>query len=429
MMKRIFVLSTACAILFFVTHLSAEELPKIHGFVESAFGLKVYDDKLAAKDGYNMAEQRAEFKVRYFPEIDILKKWNTEIFFKTDVLIDEYTEQPKWWLPREFYIAFTPLEFADFKIGQQILTWGTGDYIFINDQFPKDYESFLIGRDDEYLKLPSYAARTTLFSKFASLDLVAIPIFTPNKVITGRRLSFFDPLHNGIVGMDSDRYFLEPPTQFENTELAARAYGTVKSYEWALYYFNGFYKNPVGYKNEQIGQLYYPELGVYGASLQGPMPKIGGIANIELGYNDSKEDRAGKNRTIQNSTMQYLIGYKRGFKNDFEVGIQYFVIQTLDYTNYKKSLLPGDMQDDKIYQQYTLRLTKLFANQTVRTSLFIFYTPVDNDVYLRPSVTWDVTDAWKVTGGANVFIGEQNNADYGQYKGDSNIYGRLRYSF
>jgi len=428
-MKRILSIFAVIAICM-STRVFASEMPKLHGFVEADIGIKVNDDKLAAKNGYNMAEQRAQFKLRYFPDqLEILKKWNTEIFFKTDVLIDEYTEQPKWWAPRELYVAFTPLSFADIKIGEQILTWGTGDYIFINDQFPKDYTSFIIGRDDDYLKLPSYAARLTLFSKLASLDLVAIPFFTPNDVPDGSRISFFDPLFNRVVGTQSDRYLREPPTQFDNTEVAARLYGTVKSYEWALYYNHGFYKNPAGYKNQQTGELYYPELDVYGASVQGPVPGVGGIANVEVGLLDSKEDDYAKNRLVQDSTMQYLAGYKRGFKNDFEVGVQYFLIQMLHYTAYKNSLLPGDTQDDKVYQQYTLRLTKFFANQTVNASLFVFYSPVDKDAYLRPSISWKATDSWSLVVGGNIFLGNQNNADWGQFKGDSNVYSRLRYSY
>ncbi|OGW76864.1 MAG: hypothetical protein A3K16_00945 [Omnitrophica bacterium RIFCSPLOWO2_01_FULL_45_24] len=408
----------------------AADAPSLHGFVEADIGLKVNDDKLAAKNGCNMAEERAEFRLRYFPdELAILKQWNTEIFFKADVLMDEYTEQPKWWGPRELYIAFTPFSFADVKIGEQILTWGTGDYIFINDQFPKDYVSFIIGRDDDYLKLPSYAGRLTLSNKFASLDLVAIPAFTPNNVPKGKRISFFDPLFGRVVGTQSDRYFVEPPMKINNTEAAARLYGTVNSYEWALYYNHGFYKSPVGYKNQQAGELYYPELDVYGASIQGPLPVIGGIANFETGLLNSKEDDYAKNRLVQDSTMQYLVGYKRGFKNDFEAGLQCYIIQMMHYTAYKNSLLPGDLKDDKIYQQYTLRLTKLFANQTVNASLFAFYSPVDKDAYLRPSLSWKATDAWSIVIGGNIFLGNQDNADWGQFKGDSNIYSRLRYSY
>ena len=426
----IILVAIAAISIYAVVTAPAADMPKLNGFVETDIGLKVNDDKLASKNGYNMAEQRAEFKLRYFPDkLAILKQWNTEIFFKTDVLMDEYMEQPKWWGPRELYIAFTPLSFADVKIGEQILTWGTGDYIFINDQFPKDYTSFIIGRDDEYLKLPSYAGRLTLSSKLASLDLVAIPAFTPNNVPNGNRISFFDPLFDRIVGTQSNRYFVEPPMKIDNTEVEARLYRTINSYQWDTNYNHGYYKSPVGYKNQQTGLLYYPELDTYGASIQGPVPIAGGIANFETGLLDSKEDDYAKNRLVQDSTAQYLVGYKRGFKNDFEVGLQYYIIQMLHYTAYKNNLLAGDIQNDKVYQQYTLRLTKLFANQTVNTTLFVFYSPVDNDVYLRPSLSWKATDAWNLVVGGNIFLGNQDNAAWGQYKGDSNIYCRLRYSY
>ena len=53
---------------------------------------------------------------------------------------------------RELNVLFTPADWTDMKLGRQILTWGTGDLLFINDLFPKDWNSFLLGRDEEYLK-------------------------------------------------------------------------------------------------------------------------------------------------------------------------------------------------------------------------------------------------------------------------------------
>jgi len=407
----------------------AGDLPRIHGFAENSIGVRVTEDGKTNKRGYNMLEQRMRFKLSYYPdEIEALENWNTEIMFKADILADEYTEKFSFNI-RELYAFFSPLSFIDLKIGEQVLTWGTGDYMFVNDLFPKDYVSFLIGRDDEYLKRPSYAGRATFFSRIAAMDVVVIPFFTPNKIVKGDRLSFYDPLRGGIVGRVSDRQLLEPPTQFENTEIAARLYGTFRSYEWAGYYFHGFYKNPMGYKEELNSQLYYPQLDVYGGSVRGPIPFIGGIGNVELGYYDSKEDTAGKDRLIPNPGIKYLAGYKKAFKHDFEIGVQYFVEQMLYYDNYKESLLNTDSQDDAIYQQLTLRLTKLMANQTLRLSCFVFYSPVDNDIYARPVLVWDATDKWKISLGGNIFLGKQTNADYGQYVGNNNIYMRVRYSF
>lgn len=47
---------------------------------------------------------------------------------------------------REASLVFSPSADTDVKLGRQILTWGTGDLVFINDLFPKDWVSFLSAR-------------------------------------------------------------------------------------------------------------------------------------------------------------------------------------------------------------------------------------------------------------------------------------------
>ena len=56
-------------------------------------------------------------------------------------------------------------------------TWGTGDLVFLNDLFPKDFVSFFAGRDDEYLKAPGDALRITHYSKAVNIDFVWTPVF------------------------------------------------------------------------------------------------------------------------------------------------------------------------------------------------------------------------------------------------------------
>ena len=52
---------------------------------------------------------------------------------------------------------------ANVKIGRQILTWGTGDFVFINDLFRKDWQSFFNGRDDRYLKASADSIKLNYF--------------------------------------------------------------------------------------------------------------------------------------------------------------------------------------------------------------------------------------------------------------------------
>src|SRR4030067_3457918 len=76
--------------------------------------------------------------------------------------------------------------------------WGTGDLIFINDLFPKDFVSFFVGRSLEYLKVGSDAMKFSLYPGPFSLDLVAVPHFTRSEIPEGERLSFFNPFANPI---------------------------------------------------------------------------------------------------------------------------------------------------------------------------------------------------------------------------------------
>ena len=78
---------------------------------------------------------------------------------------------------RELNILFTPIDIMDVKAGRQILTWGTGDLLFINDLFPKDWNSFLLGRDEEYLKAPSDAVFASFFPALGNLIPVSGDLF------------------------------------------------------------------------------------------------------------------------------------------------------------------------------------------------------------------------------------------------------------
>src|SRR4030042_4124014 len=120
-----------------------EKLPfELHGFLDGRGGLRTKDDPHESKTA-TLGETRLQ--------IHLSKALDWAKFrIKSDFLYDGVVEGADVDL-REANAFFTPFEFMDLKVGRQVLTWGTGDYIFINDLFPKDYNSFFIGRDDESL--------------------------------------------------------------------------------------------------------------------------------------------------------------------------------------------------------------------------------------------------------------------------------------
>ncbi len=406
----------------------ALELPDWHGFVEQSLGLRFSQDRLTKHRHYNLLEQRVQLKTRYpIPGSNFLAAWNGVFTYKGDFTLDEYFQTRGSYTVRELNIAFSPTRLMDFKVGRQVLTWGTGDYLFINDLFPKDYVSFYLGREDEYLKKPSDALRLSLYPKIFNFDFVLIPFFTPNTLPQGERLSFFDSFEGGITGRDSQRNAVKPAHQGNNLQYALRLYRTFGSAEGAFYYYRGFDPSPRSYLDETNRQLFYQRLDAYGASLRGPC--AGGIGNIEFGYYRSRQDANGANRLIENSMFKWLIGYEKDFGHDFKIGGQYLYEQKLNYSQYQQALLVDDYSWDKQRHLLTQRLTKLYKNQTVMLGLFNFWSPSDKDGYVRLFCAYDLTDQWKLTLGFNLPWGEDDITDFGMMKKNKNVFLRLRYSF
>jgi len=401
--------------------------PKVNGFFELAFAPRIGKDT-TKHDDYNMAEARLQLKTNLYPEFnDFLIDLRPEISFRGDFILDQYFSLKTDFDLRELSLTVSPKRWMDLKIGRQILTWGTGEYLFVNDLFSKDYVSFYIGRSDDYLKNPNDGVRVSLYSKKANLDLVIIPFFEPNKIFTGDRLSFFDSFRGGIVARDSERILTEPDIQTKNSEIAARIYRNFGSFESAIYLFRGFCKMPRGYLNELNRELFYPRLDAYGASIRGPV--FEGIGNVEFGFYNSRQDSNGDNRLIENSKVKTLFGYTRDLGNDLNIGIQYLFEQTLKYKEYRNSLLAQDFVWDEHKHLVAFRATKLFKAQTLRANFFVFYSPNEEDVYLRPNLDYDFSDQLKISLGLNLAWGRDYYTEFGQMERNKNIYMRLKYSF
>jgi hypothetical protein len=327
---------------------------------------------------------------------------------------------------REANLSLTPLDFADVKIGRQILTWGTGDLIFINDLFPKDWNSFFIGRDSEYLKAPSDALKVSLFSEVANLDAVYTPRFDADRFIDGKRISYWNPMVGRRVGREHPVEFRRPDDWFVDDELALRLYRNLAGYELAAYYYRGFWKSPSG-MDPVTGKALFQDLDVYGFSARGKL--LGGIANVEFGYYRSDEDLDGDDEFVRNGQLRFLFGYTRELARNFTAGVQWYVEHMLDHSTYAAETPPNAPEDDESRHLLTLRLTRLLLKQNLRLSLFTYWSPTDKDAYFRPKAHYKIDDRWSAELGANVFVGEDEHTFFGQFEKNNNVYVALRYSF
>ncbi len=398
------------------------------GFLDARGGRRIWDDPF--QEVRSLGETRLQLEIE--GELGPASAKITSDFLY-DSVYDPHTihlEKGLGWMDlREAHVTFSPLDFMDIRLGRQILTWGTGDMIFINDLFPKDWNAFFIGRDEEYLKAPSDAVKVSMFSDVVNLNVVYTPRFDSDRYVDNRRLSYWNPLLKRRFGDDLPAPVDKPDAWLDDSELALRLYRNLGSVEAALYAYRGFWKDPVGF-DPTAGQSTFPDLLVWGGSLRGNV--AAGIGNIEVGYYDSREDRSGEDVFIPNSQLRLLVGYEQELARDFTGAVQYYLEHMMDHGNYARALRnasPGAPEADHDRHVVTVRLTKLLMNQNLELSLFAYYSPSDNDAYLRPRVHYKVSDTWSVEVGGNVFIGDEPHTFFDQFNRDSNIYAGARYSF
>jgi hypothetical protein len=396
----------------------------LHGFADVRGGVRTSGTSLV-NDG-SVLEGRLQLEANHYGDVFTLQ-------LRTDFLYDALAEDHNFDLNtgkgemdlREAYVLFSPLSFMDVKVGRQILTWGTGDLVFLNDLFPKDWQAFFLGRDQEYLKAPSDALLVSLFPAFANIDLVFVPQFDPDRYVRGERLVFWNPGLQRLAGTDDAITVETPDSWFRDVEVAMRVSKTVRGLELAAYGYSGFWKSPAG-SDQATGDAVFPRLNVWGASARGSV--LGGIGNAEFAYYDSREDRDGTDPFTPNSEWRFLLGYERELARNLTMACQYYAEWMQDYSAYTNALPMGIAQDE-LRHYVTLRLTKLMMNQNLTLSLFVRYSPSDDDAYLRPTVSYKVTDNWLVTAGGNVFLGSQDYTFLGQFQDNNNVYAAVRYSF
>ncbi len=401
----------------------------ITGFWEIRGGVRTQRD--SHERDASIGETRFELECEHAFSDKLSFKLTADFLY--DQVLDRHKvnlERGRGWLDlREASVTFSPLSFMDVKIGRQVLTWGTGDLVFLNDLFPKDWQAFFIGRDVDYLKAPSDAIKISLFSDLANWDIVYTPRFDADRFITGERISYYNPL----LGTRAGRNFIQRPDRpadwFRDDEWATRVSKNIRGLELAAYGYWGRWKSPAGMKLRTL-QATFPRLSVYGGSARTQI--VGGIANAEVAYYDSREDRSGRNPFVDNSQMRFLVGYERQMPEiatDLTLGMQYYVEWMLDHDAYTRTLPPFMPAKDEVRHVLTFRVTKLLMNQNLTLSLFAFYSPSDHDAYLRPNISYKIDDHWTAEIGSNVFFGNDEYTFFDQFGRNTNVYLGLRYGF
>lgn len=409
---------------------AAAAQPLLGGFVEGVTVLRV--EANAALDGGRDLTERA------YPRSELRGQLTLEdglddadVFLRLDLISDAVGQEPSRMELREAYLKVKLAAWLDLKAGRQVATWGTGDLIFANDLFAKDWEAFFTGLDDAYLKPPQDLLRLSAYLGAVTAELALSPAFTPDRLPAAGRLSSYDPFLGEAVASGASPAIVTPGGGLENGELFARLSGSRGSAEWALYGYKGFWPTPQAVllpaDAEAAPALAYPRMASAGASLRGPLGAW--LVSLEGALYASEQDAAGDDPLQPNSELRLIGGLEKSLGGDWMLGAQWYGIRMLDYAGYEAGLAPGAPVFAQQRQYLTGRLTKLALDQKLALSLFGYYSATDEDWHLRPSLAYELSAAVKATLGASLLGGEDPWTQFGQFADNSNVYLRLRYSF
>lgn len=386
------------------------------GFVEGAIGSRWNEDPQLGHE-QTLGEARIRVETERAGESITVK-------FKGDTWYDSYLDELDAEI-RDLTFAVSPSSNWDLKLGRQVLTWGTGDLVFLNDLFPKDWVSFFAGRDTEYLKAPSNAIRATWFTDAINVDVAWTPVFAPDEYITGERFSFFSPSAGSRVAPNPPFSAIKPEKRFENGELAMRLFKTVARTEYSAYVYHGFFHQPTALTTT-LEPTFAPLTSI-GASLRRPLSS--GLFNVEAVYYASRDDRRGDDPLVPNDQARLLLGYEREAITNLNIAFQYYLEWTQDHDALIANSATPQFEPDEYRHVITNRLTYRLYQDRLTLSLFTFWSPSDNDYYFRPVASYRYSDQWSFSGGANVFGGDKEHTFFNQFEDNSNAYVRFRYSY
>lgn len=406
-MRLLWALPLLCA----ATWAQAQE---VRGFMQLSFARRVGEP--AGKDFVSFEER---LQLETFGSFD-MSAWT--YFAKVDFFHDAAGGDVGTEVREAYADFFGPN--AQVRIGRQIITWGVGDLLFVNDLFPKDWEAFFSGRPLEYLKRGSDAVKIDVYGEKVSVEGVIMPFFRSDRLPRADRFLIPDP----FAGVE--RRTVEPTTTLDNTEAALRLYGRLSDFDASLYAYRGFFRAPSLRPDDPAAPTmitaFFPRLNVYGFSLQGPAWQ--GVLSLEGGQYDSRDDPSGSDPVIPNSQTRFLVGYSRALDENRTAGVQYYGEYTHNYGAYRATLPPGFPVAPRFRQLVTFRFTQLQQYQTEQLSLFLFISPSDGDYMLIPEYRVLLNDQAWMSVGLNLFGGE-SGTQFGALGSNDNIYFNLRRSF
>jgi hypothetical protein len=326
---------------------------------------------------------------------------------ETRILGEDLTREGRTradWISAYWFIRSAHM---DLRIGQQKIRWGKADGINPTDFFtPIDYTILLPLEDDRYLSVPAVRADLHV-SDTGTLSAVIEPDFTPSRVPW--------PKPTPVVVRDDE------PSGREHPQLGLRWLHTGEQLDWSVSAFHGFATLPLldfdGFAADGSANYvrHYSAIDAIGADVARNFGKVGFRA--EIAYTKPRRGEGDEGRQRAQSSYFLVAGIDRSF-DEWNINVQALLRHTPDYDKtvsfagsqeqwaaIQNAIVHG--QQERFMYGMTARLVADWLHDTMQTELLMVTNFSPTNSFIRPLVTYAVSDQRKIRFGAEYYSGPQ----------------------
>ncbi|UUA71647.1 hypothetical protein [Cellvibrio sp. QJXJ] len=392
--------------------INPEVSAEVNGTLQSHTAARVHTESCDSRDcEIPFSELRAQLKADYATN-DNAHSFTANLELVQDFVFDETSARA-----RELYWDWTK-DAIQLRTGRQMITWGTGDMLFINDVFAKDWNAFFGGMPMDFLKRPTDAIKFDFYPGNTTIETV-IARFDEDHLPEMRRFEMqFPSLAPPITSESND----------DDLEYAGKLSRSFSGWDVSGYASKGYWRR-ASYQPAIAApgtNVFYPRLNTYGASLTGQIKN--GVLNLEAGYYDSRDDVSGSNPFIQNSQTRLLSGYNRQLWKDSTLGVQFYIEHMENYSEYRAAASSAMAVSSEWNRVATLRFTQFLMHQTLTVNVFSYWGLSESDRFLQSTLRYAFNDNLWGEIGTNIFSGNSQGM-FGAFDRNDNLYLTLRLAY
>lgn len=313
---------------------------------------------------------------------------------------------------KETYVGYQS-NYFDVYLGEKIITWGRTDgFNPTNNITPFNYFFLTAEHDDQ--KLPNFLIQAKWhINPQMDLEVIGIPFYRPS-------IYRYDLFDLGEYTRFTKPTF--PSATFSNMAVAAKMNFRLPAIGFSISYFRG-YDPFYGFNLKSLTwNFIIPDIQLTAetylkntAGFDFAIPAGSWIVRGEAAY--SYTTRYKDNMYIPNPGLSYVAGVEHDFWGAHTI-LQYIGACTFDFQDLPEPQKPGpdndntmrDYMDELImneltqfnrrifYQQekfnhaLSLSVSRSFAHEVVRAEVMGYYNITSDEWFVRPQVTWNITD-------------------------------------